>query len=170
MWNVECGILLGDEVAFLGGVEIGLGRGAAVVRLTLCLTIGVRQSATQRQVGEPALVQQPVEFGMATKRIVALTGVVVQLFIGVGLGIITTDIACETNVQRQGGSLLHEGLHIVQTQNVALVGGMGRGGIAERTCVFERDIQHTTVVAQTESFVKGYLTGVLVQLALNDEG
>ena len=107
---------------------------------------------------------------MATKRIVALTGIVVQLLVGIGLGIIATDIACETNVQRQGSSLLHEGLHIVQTQDVALVGRMGRGGIAEGTGMLERDIQHTTALAQTESFVQGYLTGVLVQLTLDDEG
>ena len=76
---------LGDEVSLLRGVDIGLRGGTAGMAVVGRLAVVIRQRAAQVQVREPALVEQPVQFGIGTEGIVAHLGIVVQLIVGVGL-------------------------------------------------------------------------------------
>ena len=57
----------------------------------------------------------------------------------------------------------------MQRQDVALVGSMGRGSIAEGTGVLERHIQYAIVAAQVKTFVQGNLLGVLIEFPLYNE-
>ena len=57
----------------------------------------------------------------------------------------------------------------MQREDIALVGGIWRGGIREWAGMLQRYIQHTETAAQVKTFVQGYLSRVLVQFPFNDE-
>ena len=159
-----------QEVALLAAMVIGQRGGAAGALMVFRGVVGRRERATQREVGNPRLVQQPLQFHIGTQCVVALLGVGVQLAVGVVLRTVTANVACQADVQNQGRRLAEEGVHVVQRQDVALVGRVGRCSVAERVGVLQRGIQHTTVLSEVKTFVDGNLTRMLVYLAFYDKG
>ena len=114
--------------------------------------------------GNPLLVQLPIQFQVCPQSIVACLGVVVQVLVRVVLAV------QPSQAERQRRGLSKESVGIVQRQDIALVGRIGRGGIIEGTCMLQRGIQHTLVVSEIKPFVQGNLTCVLIDFTLNHKG
>ena len=58
----------------------------------------------------------------------------------------------------------------MQTEDVTLVGSMGRSGIAEGTGMFQRGIQQSGMMSQVKALVDGGLLGMLCQASFDDKG
>ena len=140
-------IIVGShKVTFIQRMDIGQRRGTAGMLIVLRRMVGRRERATQRQIGNPRLVEQPVQLHIGTQRVVLRLGIVVQLLVRVFLRVQSSDITCEAHIQRQRHALAEEDIHVVQRQVVTLIGIMGRGHIAEGTGMLQRRIQHTPLM------------------------
>ena len=110
-----------------------------------------------------------MQIGIGPQGIIAHLGIVVKFLVRISLGIVATDIPRKSNINSQRRCLSPEHIHIVQRQDVALIGRIGRSGVAERIGMFHGGIQHSFTATQVKAFVDSNLTGMLINAALNDE-
>ena len=143
--------------------------GTAPAGILLGQLVGHRIGAAQLHAGQPSLVQQPLQLHICPEVVVAHLRVVVEFLVGVCLRVVATHVSRHSGIEREGHSLSHEDVHIVQREDVALVGGVGRGDVRERTRMLHRCVEHAAPGSQVEALAHGQLPCVLVEFPLHNE-
>ena len=157
-------VLFGDVVSGLRRVDVWLCRGAVPVLVRLGELVAVRCRGLYEEVGDPRLVEQPLQLDVAADRIVARPRIALLELVRIGLGVVAAEVARHGGRQPQGTvAAVAERIAVGQVQVVAVVGRMGRGQIADRAGPFDVDVENPgafrAVAAEQESLAEGHLPG-----------
>ena len=161
-------VVLRDVVTRLGGVDAGLRRGAAPVLVHLGEAVAVRYGALQGEVGDPPLVEQPGKLHGTPHGPVARPRIGLLELVGVGLGVVSAEVARRRKGQLQGAVLrIVKGSRVGDVQIVAVVGRIGRSDVGDRTGPLHIEVEDAP--ADHEALAQGDLLGLRLGRHLDDE-